>query len=46
MKFAHLADCHIGGWKEEKIKRLGIETFEQAINYCVKEHAAFILISA
>ncbi len=45
MKFAHLADCHIGGWREDKLTQLGINVFREAINKCVKENIGFILIS-
>jgi len=45
MKFGHLADCHIGGWREEKLKELGLKSFEEAINICIKENVGFVLIS-
>ena len=45
MKFAHLADCHIGGWREPELKELSIKSFEKAINICIKEHVGFVLIS-
>lgn len=45
MKFAHLADCHIGGWREEKLKELGLKSFEEAINISIKENVGFVLIS-
>jgi len=45
MKFAHMSDCHVGGWREEKLKELGIKAFENAINICIKENVAFVLIS-
>ena len=45
MKFAHLADCHIGGWREEELKKLGIESFSYAINKCIEENVGFVLIS-
>ncbi len=45
MKFAHLADCHIGNWREPELNILGIKAFNQAIDYCIKENTAFILIS-
>jgi len=45
MKFAHLADIHIGGWREEKLNLLGIEAFEQAINTSIQENVAFVIIS-
>ena len=45
MKFAHLADCHIGGWREEKLKELGIESFRNTIDICIKENVGFVIIS-
>ncbi|MBS3157222.1 DNA repair exonuclease [Candidatus Woesearchaeota archaeon] len=45
MKFAHMADCHIGGWREDKLNELTIQVFRDAIDICIKEHVAFILIA-
>ena len=45
MKFAHMSDCHVGGWREEKLKELSILSFEKAIDECIKENVAFVLIS-
>ncbi len=45
MKFAHLADCHIGGWKDEKLTGLGLEAFGLAMKECIKRNVDFILIS-
>lgn len=45
MRFAHIADCHIGGWREDKLKELSIKSFETAIDICLKRHVGFILIS-
>jgi len=45
MKFGHIADCHIGGWREPKLKELTIKTFNEAVNICIKKHVAFVLIS-
>ena len=44
MKFAHLADCHIGSWREPELKELSIKSFEKAIDICIKEHVGFVLI--
>jgi len=44
-RFAHLADCHIGGWKEDKLKELSIKSFEKAINKIIDEKLDFLLIS-
>src|SRR3989344_8172603 len=45
MKFAHLADCHIGGWKDERLTKLGLSTFDAALKECIKRNVDFILIS-
>jgi len=45
MKFAHIADCHIGGWKDINLKELSIKSFESAIDICIKENVAFVLIA-
>lgn len=45
MKFAHLADCHIGGWQEPRLKELTIKVFEKTIDSCIKENVGFVLIS-
>jgi len=45
MKFAHLADCHIGSWREPKLKELNLEAFKKAINICIQEKVDFILIA-
>ena len=45
MRFAHLADCHIGGWREPKLRDLGLKSFEAALTICVQEKVDFILIS-
>ncbi len=44
-RFAHLADCHIGAWRDEKLRELNLQAFEQAIDKCVEEKADCILIS-
>tara|TARA_Y100000034_G_C6907867_1_gene421889 strand:+ start:1403 stop:2554 length:1152 start_codon:yes stop_codon:yes gene_type:complete len=45
MKFAHMADCHIGGWKDIELKELSIKAFEKSINVCIEENVGFVLIA-
>ncbi len=45
MKFAHFADCHIGGWRDPKLKELPIEAFRYAVYTCIDEKVDFILIA-
>ena len=44
MKFAHIADCHIGGWREQELKVLGIKSLKKAAEICIKENVAFLLV--
>jgi hypothetical protein len=45
VKFAHLADCHLGGWREDCLRNLNFESFRKAIDNCIRENLDFILIS-
>ena len=45
MKFAHTSDCHIGGWREDELKQLNLESFKKMIDVCIQEHVGFLLIS-
>ena len=45
MKFAHLSDCHIGGWRDPKLRELNGRSFTAAIERSIKECVDFILIS-
>ncbi|MCM2325403.1 MAG: exonuclease SbcCD subunit D [Candidatus Woesearchaeota archaeon] len=45
MRFAHMADCHIGGWRDQKLNDLNTDAFFTAIDICIKEKVDFILIA-
>ncbi len=45
LKFAHLADCHLGGWRQEEMQELNFLSFQKAIDICIEERTEFILIS-
>lgn len=45
LRFAHLADCHLGGWKDPKLESLNLQSFIYAIDKCIKEKVDFILIA-
>jgi DNA repair protein SbcD/Mre11 len=45
MKFAHLADCHIGSWYEPRLRKINQEYFEKAINIIIQEKTDFLIIS-
>jgi len=45
MKYAHIADCHIGSWRDPLLSDLSTIAFEKAINKCIEENVNFILIA-
>ena len=45
MKFAHMADCHIGAWRDPKLKDLSMQAFIKAVDISIKQKVDFILIS-
>jgi DNA repair protein SbcD/Mre11 len=45
VKFAHLADCHLGGWRQEELQNLNLSSFRKAIDLSINEKVNFILIA-
>lgn len=45
VKFAHLSDCHLGVWRNERLNILGYKAFEEAMNIIIKEQVDFVIIS-
>jgi DNA repair exonuclease SbcCD nuclease subunit len=45
MKFAHLADVHIGSWRDPRLKDLASEALARAADICISEKVDFILVS-
>ncbi len=45
MKFAHLGDCHLGGWRQPELKELNFQSFKFAVDECIKEKIDFMLIA-
>ncbi len=45
MRFAHMADCHIGAWNDPKMRQASIKAFERAVDICIKEGVDFVLIA-
>ena len=45
MKFAHIADCHLGAWsRKPELQELNIKAFEYSIDKCIQENVDFILL--
>ncbi|MDP3992421.1 MAG: exonuclease SbcCD subunit D [Nanoarchaeota archaeon] len=45
VKFAHIADVHLGGWKQQPLQDLNLESFKKAVETCLKEKVEFVLIA-
>ena len=45
VKFAHLADCHLGCWRQEELLNLNFKSFQKIISICLEEDVEFILIA-
>ena len=45
MKFAHMADCHIGSWRDPKLKDTSTQAFCKALDKCINEQVDFIIIA-
>ena len=45
MKFAHMGDCHLGGWRQPELMALNLKSFQYAIDCCLKEKVDFVLIA-
>ncbi len=45
MKFAHIADSHLGGWRQPELQALNTESFKKAIDICIEEKVQFILFT-
>jgi len=45
MLFAHLADCHIGAWRDPRMKELPITAFEEAVSLVLERNVDFLVIA-
>jgi DNA repair exonuclease SbcCD nuclease subunit len=45
MRFAHLADCHIGSWRDPKLKDISSKAFVKAIDMAISKKVDFVLIA-
>jgi len=45
VKFAHISDIHLGGWRQKPMQDLNFQSFRNAVDICIKQKLDFILIS-
>lgn len=44
VRFAHIADAHLGGWKQQPMQDLNLQAFQMAIKKCIDARVDFVLI--
>lgn len=44
-RFSHIADVHLGGWKQEQMCDLNLQSFKMAIERSIKEKVDFVLVA-
>ncbi|MFZ1970988.1 MAG: DNA repair exonuclease [Candidatus Nanoarchaeia archaeon] len=45
VKFTHMSDVHLGGWKQQALQDLNFESFAVVIDASIKEKVDFVLIA-
>lgn len=45
VKFAHMADIHLGGWRQEKMNSLNFEAFQYSIKKAIERKVDFVIIA-
>ena len=45
MRFAHIADVHLGAWRQPELQHLCSRAFETAIEKCIQEKVDFVIIA-
>ncbi len=45
MKFIHFADCHIDGFKDQKLSEIGFKNFTYVIDQAIDEEIDFVLLA-
>lgn len=43
VRFAHISDIHLGGWKQQPMQDLNFQSFKKAIDICISSRLDFIL---
>ena len=45
VRFAHISDVHLGGWKQQPMQELNFQSFKKAIDICINSKLDFVLIA-
>jgi DNA repair protein SbcD/Mre11 len=44
VRFAHISDVHLGGWKQEPMQELNFQSFKKALDICIESKLDFVLV--
>lgn len=45
VRFAHISDVHLGGWKQQPMQDLNFASFKKAVDVCINSRLDFILFA-
>ncbi|MCX6750049.1 MAG: metallophosphoesterase, partial [Candidatus Pacearchaeota archaeon] len=45
VRFGHIADVHLGGWKQQPMQDLNFESFKDAVTICINSKLDFVLFA-
>ncbi len=45
MRFVHVADAHIGSWRDPKLKELSVLAFKESVDFAIQKKADFYIIA-
>ncbi len=44
-RFAHIADCHLGAFRDARLRELNLQAFEKALDEVAKQNVDFVIIA-
>ncbi|MFA5771888.1 MAG: exonuclease SbcCD subunit D [Thermoplasmata archaeon] len=45
MRFAHIADCHLGAFRDIRLREINLNAFNTALDQCLEKNVDFIIIA-
>jgi len=45
VRFAHISDVHLGGWKQQPLQDLNFQSFRKTVDTCINSNLDFVLIA-
>lgn len=45
MRFAHIADCHLGAFRDSRLREINLKAFKAALDACIEKNVDFIILA-